>query len=101
MTNIKGTIPADVTVDIGSFSRAARKDMRNGTREIWLIVVRALFDVSLPSHRSVDIRESEGRMGNVRKTPENCDHVVRELVDELLRIFRCVLWRFKILRKRA
>jgi hypothetical protein len=39
--------PAAVTVAMGNFSRAARKDIKKGTRLIWLIAFRALFDVSL------------------------------------------------------
>ena len=41
--------PAEVTVDIGSFSREAKKDIRKGTRDIWLMAFRALFEVSLYS----------------------------------------------------
>jgi hypothetical protein len=40
-------IPAAVTVDTGSLSRDARKDIRKGTRLIWFIALRALLDVSL------------------------------------------------------
>ena len=40
-------LPAEVTVDSGSLSLDARNDIRNGTREIWLIAFKALFEVSL------------------------------------------------------
>ena len=39
--------PADVTVDKGSLSRAIRKDMRKGISFNWLMVLSALFEVSL------------------------------------------------------
>lgn len=39
--------PAAVTVDTGSLLRDAIKDIRNGTRLMWFIASRALFDVSL------------------------------------------------------
>lgn len=39
--------PAEVTVDKGNLSLEARNDIRNGTRDIWLIAFIALFDVSL------------------------------------------------------
>ena len=42
-----GNLPAEVTVDSGNFSRDPRKDIRNGTSEIWLIAFNALFEVSL------------------------------------------------------
>ena len=39
--------PAEVTVDNGNLSLAARKDIKNGTSDIWLIAFKALFEVSL------------------------------------------------------
>lgn len=43
----EGEVPAEATVETGSLSRAPRKDIRKGTRDIWLIAFRALFEVSL------------------------------------------------------
>lgn len=40
-------VPAAVTVDSGSLSRAARNDIKNEIKPIWLMAFRALFDVSL------------------------------------------------------
>ncbi len=44
-------VPAEVTVDTGSLLREPKKDMRKGTRAIWLMALRALLDVSLVFHR--------------------------------------------------
>lgn len=40
-------LPAATTVDIGNLSREDKKDIRNGIRLIWLMALRALFEVSL------------------------------------------------------
>lgn len=40
-------IPAAVTVAMGSWSRAARNDIKKGTRFIWFIAFSALLEVSL------------------------------------------------------
>lgn len=43
----EGHIPAEVTVDTGSLSVAAMKDIKKGTSDIWLMAFKALFEVSL------------------------------------------------------
>lgn len=40
-------LPAETTVDIGNLLREDRKDIKNGMRLIWLMALRALFEVSL------------------------------------------------------
>lgn len=45
--NLEEDLPAEATVDIGSLSLDPRNDIRKGTKDIWLMAFRALFEVSL------------------------------------------------------
>ena len=49
--------PAEVTVDNGNLSLAARKDIKNGTSDLWLIAFKALFEVSLVVVSSRDAQQ--------------------------------------------
>ena len=40
---MKRDLPAEVTVDNGRLSLEARKDIKNGTSDIWLIAFKDLF----------------------------------------------------------
>ena len=90
-------VPADVIVVSGNLSLAARKDIKNGTSDIWLIAFRALFEVSLGFISSNDALPHAVILEYLRQTPKNCDNIIGELIDKCLRILRCIFWRSQVL----
>jgi len=102
-----GDAPADVTVEMGNWSRDDKKAIKNGTSARLFTAVSALFDVSLCFDWSDRPRTPSGGVGgeggtstrarvsaafNSRETPQYGNDIFCEFVYHLLRVLgrRCV-----------